>query len=357
MTEGSRKAQATVLDRRNLLSGVAALAAGIAASPAFGKTRPFTAFFGPRSRTIYVNDLAGDIDGLFATAQLILSSTSELRGIIASSAAMAHEGAEAAAIIGRELIGLMGASVPVQIGCLNRFGKDSTAQSSPGVQAIIDEAMRTDSALPLYVAVGGGLTEVASAIKIEPKVAERITLIWIGGGSWPDGVTREYNFMLDPDAAQFLFNETRVPIWTIPQAVYSTCIVSASELQRQVAPHGKIGKWLYQKVVDAPKEFSKNLPPNIQFKFNTGETWIMGDNPLAVLTSLTDWVPNYDGKTVAWDRTSAGHYDDVIAPLLNADGTFSPRTEGRKIRIYKDIDTRLMFGDFFSKLALNFPAR
>lgn len=352
-----KKTPATALDRRSLIGGVGALAAGAVASPAFGKMKPFTSFYGPRSRTMYVNDLAGDIDGLFATAHVILSSTSELRGIIGSRAAGAHEGAEAAAAIGRELTGMMGAKVPVHVGCQQPFGKDNTAQPSPGVRAIIDEAMRTDTALPLYVAVGGGLTEVASAIKIEPKVAERITLIWIGGGSWPAGVTHEYNFMLDPDATRFIFNETQVRIWTIPQAVYSTCVVSASELQTQVAPHGKIGRWLYQKLLDAPQEFSKNLPPNLNFKFNTGETWILGDSPLAVLTSLTDWVPNFDGKTVSWDKTSAGHYDEVVAPLLNADGTFTPRTEGRKIRIYKAIDTRLMFGDFFAKLALNFPGK
>lgn len=168
---------------------------------------------------------------------------------------------------------------------------------------------------------------------------------------------QEYNFMLDPDAARFIFNETGVRLWTIPQAVYSTCIISASELQTQVAPHGKIGKWLYRKLVNAPQEFSKQLPSNLKFKFNTGETWILGDSPLAVLTSLTDWVPNFDGKTATWDKTSAGHFDDVIAPFLNSDGTFSPRTDGRKIRIYRDIDTRLMFGDFFAKLALNFAER
>jgi len=83
----------------------------------------------------------------------------------------------------------------------------------------------------------------------------------------------------------------------------------------------------------------------------------MGDNPLAVLTSLGDWVPGFDGKTAAYNRTGAGRYDEVVCPLLNPDGTFTPRTEGRRIRIYKDIDTRLMFGDFFAKLAVNFPAK
>lgn len=347
------------INRRSLMGGVAALAAGAAASPVLGKVKPFAPAFGPRSRVVYVNDLAGDIDGLFATAHMALSQTSQLRSIVGSGFMGPHESAENSARLGREMMDLMGLKFPVLPGSAKAIGKDKAAQASPGVQAIIDEAMRTDTELPLYVAVGGGLTEVASAILIEPRIAERMTLIWIGGGSLPAGIAHEANFNIDPDAARFIFNEARVPMWTIPQAVYSTCIVSATELQAHVAPHGKIGKWLYGKLASAAADMSRSLPPGISFKFNTGETWILGDSPLAVLTSLTDWVPNFDfpTKKASWDRTSAGHFDEVPCPLMNADGTFTPRGDGRKVRIYRDIDTRLMFGDFFAKLALNYPAR
>lgn len=94
------------------------LAAGASAFPAFGKVKPFSSFYGPRSRTIYINDLAGDIDGLFATVHLALSTTSELRAIVGSRAGAAHEDAEAAARIGRELTALMGSRVPVHVGSI-----------------------------------------------------------------------------------------------------------------------------------------------------------------------------------------------------------------------------------------------
>lgn len=345
--------------RRNLIGRAAALAAGAVASPVVGKAKPFAPAFGPRSRVVYVNDLAGDIDGLFATAHMAMSHTSQLRAIVGSGFMGPHESAENSVILGREMLALMGVKLPVLAGCAKTIGKNNAPQASPGVQAIIDEAMRSDTALPLYVAVGGGLTEVASAILIEPRIAERMTLIWIGGGSLPAGTAHEANFNIDPDAARFIFNEAKVPMWTVPQAVYSTCMVSATELQARVAPHGKIGRWLYEKLANAAADMTRNLPSGISFQFNTGETWILGDSPLAVLTSLTDWVPNFDYPTrkVSWDRTSAGRYDEVPCPLMNADGTFTPRSDGRKVRIYKDIDTRLMFGDFFAKLAVNYPAR
>ena len=123
-------------DRRRLIGGAAILAAGAAALPAFGKVKPFAPFYGPRSRTVYVNDLAGDIDGLFATAHMLMSSTSELRAIVCSRAGGADEGAEAATRIGHELTALMGSNVAVHAGSLSPVGKDRKAQASPGVQAM-----------------------------------------------------------------------------------------------------------------------------------------------------------------------------------------------------------------------------
>jgi hypothetical protein len=42
----------------------------------------------------------------------------------------------------------------------------------------------------------------------------------------------------------------------------------------------------------------------------------------------------------------------MFAPRLRPDGAYEPRSEGRKIRVYKGMDTRMMFNDFFAKLRL-----
>jgi len=44
----------------------------------------------------------------------------------------------------------------------------------------VAEARRDDD-LPLYLASGGPLTNVASALRDDPGIASRLTLIWIGG--------------------------------------------------------------------------------------------------------------------------------------------------------------------------------
>jgi hypothetical protein len=300
-----------------------------------------------RSRTIVVNDLSGDIDGLFATVHQAMSTSTELRAVVGTQTGRPGETAERSADFAHEMLRLMGLSerVKVHAGAPGKITTAGVPVLSPGAQAIIDEALRTDTALPLYVAVGGALTEVASALMIAPEIADRFTLVWIGGAPYPTGGAGESNFGMDPLAAQFVFNETAVPLWQVPSDVYGTCLVSNSELQAYVAPAGPVGAWLYGKLIDAPRRWKG--------AFNAGETWTLGDSPLVVLTALNDWYPNAVRTGFRYERTGSSLFEEIVAPRLAHDGAYEPRSGGRKIRVYKTIDTRMMFADFFAKLRLN----
>jgi inosine-uridine nucleoside N-ribohydrolase len=308
---------------------------------------PFAPQAGPRARVMFVNDLSGDVDGLFAAIHALLSPSIDLRGIIGTGTGNRTETAEDSAVLAQEMLRLTGrdGKVPVHIGAPRKLATDKAPDRSPGTQAIIDEAMRADSALPLYFAVGGGLTEVASAIMLEPSIADRFTLVWIGGTLAKDAAEREYNFAIDPLAAQYVFNETTVPLWQVPREAYATCLVSASELQVNVGSSGRTGQWLYEKLLAANAKMAG-------FRMNTGETWILGDSSLMVLTALTDWVPSQFGPRPKYERTSSSAFNEVQAPILDRNGNPQPRQDGRKIRVYKTIDVRMMLADFYAKLRL-----
>lgn len=343
--------------RRQFIFGASAAAlayavvghgAGNAAEGDSSSPMPFTPHEGPRSRTIFVNDLSGDIDGLFACVHQILSPSTELRGIVGTAAGYG-ETAEVSAALADEMLELMGmaARTSVYRGAAKKISAPGVPIRSPGTQAIIDEAMRTDTTLPLFVAVGGALTEVASALMLEPRIAGRFTLVWIGGDAYPAGGTGETNFKLDPLAAQFVFNASEVRIWQVPRAVYANCLVSDTEIQAFVAPCGAIGAWLYRKILDAPSKYKNAL--------NVGETWTLGDNPLVVLTALTDWFPSaLSPRPFKYEHTGSSLFETVPAPHLNSDGTYAPHAGERMIRTYTSVDTRMMFSDFFAKLQVNF---
>lgn len=342
--------------RRRLLGAVGGAGLlGLATAPfSPGLAAPFIPPAGPRHRVLYLNDLAGDIDGLFATVHMILSPSVDLRGIVGTCGDMGGSARQAKALAD-EILATMGLTGRIKTyeGADHMLRQPGTPLPSPGARAIVDEALRTDTTLPLIVAVGGGLTEVASALLMEPRIAGRFTLAWIGGGKpHPEGARLEPNFSIDPLAAQHVFNETSVPIWQVPSDVYQTCVVSDAELNVFVRPCGAIGEWLYRQVVETAEKYKPY--------FNPGATWSLGDNPLVVLAALNDWVPSVGGGgkgPFAYQRTGSSHFSEVFAPRLDTQGTATPRDEGRKIRVYRDIDNRLMFGDFFAKLRENAPER
>lgn len=66
--------------------------------------------------------------------------------------------------------------------------------------------MRDDTDTPLIYAAGGGLTELATAYLIEPRIATRLALVWIGGHGYDAPATEpEFNTSIDPRAAQIVF--------------------------------------------------------------------------------------------------------------------------------------------------------
>ncbi|NQT18713.1 MAG: nucleoside hydrolase [Planctomycetes bacterium] len=85
---------------------------------------------------------------------------------------------------------------------------------SPAARHLVSLAM-ADGDGPLYVLAIGAITNVASAILIEPKIIERIVVVWLGGDPlyWPH--TNEFNLAQDVPAARVIF-DCGVPLVHIP---------------------------------------------------------------------------------------------------------------------------------------------
>ena len=56
----------------------------------------------------------------------------------------------------------------------------------------------------------GAITDLASAILMEPRICERMTCIWIGGDVYPDG-GQEFNLMQDINGANVVFS-SKMPV-------------------------------------------------------------------------------------------------------------------------------------------------
>ncbi len=304
----------------------------------------------PRIRLIIDNDFGGDPDGLFQLVHHVLSPSVEIKGIIGARFLPggffdAVETAANACKIVNEILKIMKLQkkFPVYEGSNSGLSDLKTPEISDGAKAIVLEAMRKDTDLPLYIACGAGLTNIASAYLMEPKIAERLILVWIGGPEYsdlalpPPGYTSlEYNLGIDIKAGQVIFNVSGIPLWQVPRNAYRQAVISYSELLLRVKPKGKIGKYLVNKIESVMKLTQKS-------NLLLGETYILGDSPLVLLTALQSSF-NAD--------SSSSKYILKSAPKINDSGLYEINSSGRNIRVYTGLDIRLMFEDFCSKLTL-----
>lgn len=324
--------------RRGVLAG---LALGLGAL-----ALPVRAVAPPRQRVIIDNDFGGDPDGLFALAHHLLSPSVDVALVVGSHLhgdepfdKSLHQAGNAAAKA-REVARLVRRSVPIIAGADRAWGADRAA--TPATQAIVDLAMQADPAAPLFYAAGAGLTELATACRIEPRIARRVRLVWIGGmehaefySDRPARTDAEYNLTIDLAAARYLFNETEVEVWQVPRDAYRRMLISRAELVAGLALAGELGAWLLAQI-----ETVRTMVAG--FGLDPRETYILGDSPLVTLTALQ--------STFEADASSS---DYVLrpTPMLDEAGRYVAHSSARPMRIYRSIDTRLTFADMFAKFS------
>lgn len=299
----------------------------------------FTVPENKKIRVIVHTDCKNEADDQFAVAHHLMTPRFEIKGIVAghfckNSQMYGEDGTAKASYeeINKvlKLMDLEG-KYPVLMGASKGMTDETTPVDSEGARFIIEEAMKDDDR-PLYVACQGAVTDVASALLMQPEIAERMTVIWIGGGGYPEGGF-EFNLMMDIHAVNVLFS-SKTDVWQIPMSLYKTMAVSLAELQQKVLPCGKIGEYLFTQMV----EFN-HYASDFNMVWPHGEIWGLGDQgTIAVLMEELE-------------KTS---YDLLPAPRIAEDMTYIHGQENRCIRVYHYLDARLTLEDFFAKLAINY---
>ena len=294
-----------------------------------------------RVRMIVHTDCKNEADDQFAVAHHLMTPKFEVRGIVAGhfdtcmGRYPAGETAKASYDEVVKVLDLMHVreEYPVFLGAGTALTDEHTPIDSEGARFIITEAMRDDPR-PLFIGMQGTVTDLASAILMEPRICERMTAIWIGGGAYPEGGF-EFNLMQDVNAANVVL-KSQMPLWQVPMNVYKQMTVSLAELQLKVRPYGKIGRYLFTQMA----EFNEAAAGDAHWPH--GEIWGLGDQgTIAVLMEESE-------KTDGYEILPAPSVDPQTMKYIHGQGN-------RKIRVYHKLNDRLTLEDFFCKLQLNFP--
>jgi len=283
-------------------------------------------------RVITNTDAKNEADDQFAIVQTLLSPRFDNVGFIAAhfGTNRVKDSMEQSYKELETLFDLMGFEKQGNLyrGASHGLPDKTTPVDSKGARLIIKEAMKDDKR-PLYITFMGPITDLASAYLIEPRIAGRLTAIWIGGGRYPSGGV-EFNLGNDVHAANVVF-ASGINLWQVPKNVYEMMPVSLAELEYRVRPQGKIGAYL----CDQLQKHSEEEGPR-KSAFRTGETWVLGDNPSVGLML-------YEHRF---------EYTMIPAPVVTQEMAYLHTGLNPAIRVYNHIDSRLILEDMYAKLAL-----
>lgn len=178
-----------------------------------------------------------------------------------------------------------------------------------------------ESTEPLYVIALAALTNIASALLLEPSIIEKIVVVWLGGNAlyWPHN--NEFNLKQERAATRVVF-ESGVPLVQIPcMGVTSHLRTTVPELERYIPTESEVGQFLlgrFKEYNDDHLGWSK-------------EVWDLA--PVAWLLNES-WVPSTIVKT----------------PTLEDDLSWTTDKLEHAMRLATFINRDAIFRDFFTKL-------
>jgi len=281
-------------------------------------------------RAIINTDAKNEADDQYAIVHALLSPTIDVRGLIAAH--FGRERSQRSMEDSREeidlLLGLLGRDGEVRVanGAPGGLENESTPIDSDGAQLIIAESKLASEDDPLYVAFLGPLTDMASAILLDPDIVHRnVVVIWIGGQGYGvdaayDGV--EFNLRNDIAAANVVF-DSGITVWQVPANVYVAVSVGYAELEEKIGGTSKLADYLISQLIEW--NAAHNREPI--------ESRSLGDSPAVSL--------------ILFPR--GGTFRTVPAPRFGQEGHYIPGS-GNPIKVCESVDVRFLLQDMFAKI-------
>jgi inosine-uridine nucleoside N-ribohydrolase len=192
---------------------------------------------------------------------------------------------------------------------------------SPAALDLVKRAEKYSPENPLYVVAVGAITNVSSAILIEPSIIRRIVVVWLGGNglNWPH--QREFNFQQDLNASRLIF-DSGVPFVQLPcTPVVTHLATTVPEMQEYLSGQGPLAEYLLKIFKDYHEDhfaWSKVLWDM------TAVAWVI--NP--------EWLPS----------------DLVHTPIVTDQYTYSFDNSRHLMRAINFVHRDPIFRDFFIKI-------
>ena len=166
---------------------------------------------------------------------------------------------------------------------------------SPAARALVALSASYTAEHPLYVAAIGAITNVASALLLDPTMRERIVIVWLGGHGIHCPDTNEFNMRQDVAAARVVFG-CGAPLVQLPCAeVVEAFTVSGAELEHFLMGKNPLSDYLAKNTIAEAEVYAKGRPWTRTIWDVTTIAWLLDDKGRFMRSQLIPApIPEYD---------------------------------------------------------------
>ena len=195
------------------------------------------------------------------------------------------------------LLKLMRMEREVYEGSRHWLPDEQTPVLSPAAQDLACRAMQYSPEDPLYLVSIGAITNIASALLINPEIAGRVVIVWLGGHDfgWMD--SNEFNLRQDVAAARVVF-QSGAPLVMLPaQLVTSKVATTGPELRYWMTGKNPLCDFLMNKVLEDMEEKHAGTAWSRTIWDVNGIAWPLGGEGKLLWSRLIPTpLPGYDLK-------------------------------------------------------------
>ena len=209
---------------------------------------------------------------------------------------------------------------------LSSFDKPLITESS---KFIVDSCLSYPNE-KIYVCAIGCLTNIASALLMEPKIINNLVVVWTSG--FPthsiNNNTNSLNLVQDVLSSQLLFECGVAHVYLPGYHVGAQLTLSLPDMKEFVKGRGDIGNYLYELYTNNPLHKQRGVVDQ------TWRTWVIWDVINIAWMIEPSWVPSHV----------------VSSPVLNNELYWRRDTESYPMREAYGVNRDAIFYDFFKKI-------
>ena len=194
------------------------------------------------------------------------------------------------------ILDLAGEKVDAFRGSDRYLPDEETPVISPAAEDLAKRAEEYSPEDPLYVLTIGAITNIASAILLNPKVVENTVVVWLGGNGDHFTNTEEFNLSQDVAAARVVMN-SGVPFVRLPcMGVVSAFTISKPELEFWFVGKNPLADYLAKNTIRSAESYAAGKPWTRVIWDATTVGWMLNEDDRFMLSRLIPTpLPSYDG--------------------------------------------------------------